>query len=1192
MILVETVKVAGRFELPFESIGCDSILLLDLGRPTGAWLPAIESVAQHPLLIALSMLAVIATAAFAWLWFTELRQVREEKFASDRRYFDLVESSPDLVWSTDPEGVYTFVNYAVRDILGYEPEELLGRYYGDFLPPGEEERLQESFLKLLSGKTVHQVTGRFRHKDGSIVYLSISASVNLDREGALVSISGTSRDTTEQKRIEAELRVKQQRMRQQQNALVTLTRSLGSRQLSTDMPLELSQITETVAHTLEVARVSIWRFDENRDCLRCVDLFQADSGTHLHDSELAAADYPVYFATLFTRELLDADDALNDPRTREFVDGYLTPLGIGAMLDAPIHLGGKIVGVVCHEHVGQVRNWTSDERLFAVAVANLVSLAMEAEHRNRVETELRSKTAFLQAQTNATLDGVLVVDEKHQTLFRNRQLVEMWRLPHDLVNNCNDEVSRDHVTGLVKHPEAFRQRVDELYANPNQEARDEIELRDGRVFDRFSAPVVGSDGHNYGRIWTFRDITDKKRTERALIEAVAEADNANRAKSEFLANMSHEIRTPMNGVIGLAELTLDTDLTAEQRQYLAGIAASGNALLQLINDILDFSKIEAGKLEVDRVVFDLASAVEPAVETMALRADDKAIELLCEIVADFPDGLIGDPARLRQVLVNLVGNAVKFTERGEVCVTVKPQRQTANNVQLTFSVSDTGIGIPDSRRQAIFEAFTQVDGSTTRNYGGTGLGLTISSQLVRLMGGHLELESESGHGSRFFFTLSFDRPAPTGQAVTAEQAASDELAGRRILIVDANVPNRNLLARTLQRRGAETIELDRGDRVAAAVAEEAEADAPFDLVLLNLNLPDQDGFSVLGELRELPGPPIPVILMLSSIRRGRDITRAREAGAGYLVKPAMWTKLRAAIGEVLSIDAYRSGLRQQPSEPRHDRKIAYNRLRILVAEDNPVNQLFLLRTLEKAGHQVTLADNGEAALTQLHANDFDLVLMDVQMPILDGYQATARIREEERGTGRHQPIIAITAHALSGDQQRCLDQGMDGYLSKPVQSETLFKTIADVLGRCADPLGRLADRSGGPADERPGDSKVTESDFDSPSSPPVNGDELDPDLLRELAEMFLEDAPKSLAAIRLAIDQRQASELKSAAHTLKGSAGVFDHKAAFSAAAAMEKIGRNADWDSAAKAWAILETEVNRLSKSLTKSLSESSRSP
>jgi signal transduction histidine kinase/HPt (histidine-containing phosphotransfer) domain-containing protein len=664
----------------------------------------------------------------------------------------------------------------------------------------------------------------------------------------------------------------------QQAALVELTR----RDTRPDGgPRTLQHILEVSASALEVERVGIWLYSADRRALTCKALFDRGAGVHSSGEELAAREYPAYFEALATEDVIAAADACLDPRTAEFRDSYLIPLGITSMLDVPLRSAGRLGGVLCHEHRGSPRLWSSDEQFFAMAVANLVALAGEEAERRRAEE--------------------------------------------------------------------------------------------------------------------------------ALQQAKEAAEAANQAKSEFLANMSHEIRTPMNGVLGMLELALGTPLNAEQRDYLQTARSSAEALLALLNDILDFSKIEAGRLDLDPHPFGLRDLLADALKPLGVRAHAKGLQLNCHVAPRVPDSLFGDASRLRQVLVNIVGNAVKFTERGEVVVRAEAEAFGASEVVLQLSVSDTGPGIPTDRLDAIFEPFTQADGSVTRKFGGTGLGLTISRRLVALMDGRLWAENRLGQGATFHFTTRLVR-----------------------------------------------------------------------------------------------GTTAP----------------AKVLGAGAA---------------------------RQPLPPRQKR--------VLVAEDNQVNQRVAARLLENLGHVVHVVGDGRAALRALECERFDLVLMDVQMPDMDGLEATAELRRREQGTGWRAPVIALTAHAMKGDRERCLAAGMDGYLSKPVQWEELRQVIDSILGsdnRTVFDRAALLANLGGDWKE-----------------------------LRELAALFLAERPGLIAAAREALAGGDLPALARVAHTLKGTLGSMSAPAALATAERLEMLARQGDAPQVPAALTALEASLVSLSEEL-----------
>ncbi len=768
---------------------------------------------------------------------------------------------------------------------------------------------------------------------------------------------------------------------------------------------------------------------------------------------------------------------------------------------------------------------------------NVLALYQDISERMGVQKALQESEEIFRTVSAAAPIGIFYTDANGKILYTNKRWEEM-------TGRTAQDAMRAGWADAV-HPED-RAVVEKLWESGFAL---QIELKDQC---RFLTPeghvnwvqwqtraLVGRDGKLQGYVGVVEDITRRRAAEQRLKEAKEAAEAASRAKSEFLANMSHEIRTPMNGILGMTDLALDTELKPEQREYLDMVRSSAESLLGIINDILDFSKIEAGRLDLESVAFSLPDCIESALEPLAVRAQQKGLEVTWALQGDIPEFLIGDPTRLRQILINLAGNAIKFTRQGEVSVRAERLQTKDGLIPIRISISDTGMGIPEEKQLQIFSAFSQADSSTTREFGGTGLGLSISARLIQLMKSEIELVSTPGKGSTFAFTVPFLRATGVPPAIPA--MAQPPLMNEKALVVDDNEINRNLLMQVLPPWGLLTTCAASGVEGLELFRKSLDEGAPFSIVLLDQNMPAMDGYEVAGKIRQMAKKDQPVIVILSSSPASAEPARLKKLGIERtLIKPLRRATLYEAIRHGLKVPV--------SSKENHDplaKKEKYRALRLLLVEDNRVNQKLALRLLEKMGHRVTLAVNGREAFELLKPNTFDLVLMDIQMPVMGGVEATQKIRDAERQSGGHIPIIAMTAHAMAGDAEKYLSAGMDGYVSKPVRTSLLRAEI----DRLAHP--RPADTPG-PAQQE--EKYMPNANIDLVEL--LARVENDRELMRELLLIFKEEFPRHVHALRLAVDSSDGEKVATEAHTLKGMLSNLAASPAAGAAARLEQLGR------------------------------------
>ncbi len=950
---------------------------------------------------------------------TAHKRAEEELRKSEERYRAFTVATAQVVWTTNAGGEVVVDLPSWRELTGQSEQAVQGWRWIEAVHPDDRERAAQAWIRAVEAKSPYENEFRVCKYDGSYRLFFARGIPVLETDGSIREWVGTCTDITERKRAEAELK----KHREHLGELV-------------------EERTAKLKRTNEALEAEITERKQAAAALR-------ESEAKYHALFQASAD-GILVADLETRMFRYANPAAC--RLLGYSEAELTTMGV-----ADIHAKDDLPWVVA-EFEAQARG---DKTLSAgvpylrkdgaIVYADVSAVGMSVDGRVCIAGFLRDITERKRAE-----QALREAEEQFRSLFVSTPLPTfLWdleTLQYLEVNDAaiahsgysRDELLRMRVTDLLP-PEAApgvlsQMRV--LRTQSRDRGHGRHRLKDGRVVE------VEADAHALhfrGRravLAVIQDITERKRAEAEILAAKEAAEAGNRAKSNFLATMSHEIRTPMNAIVGMTDLVLDTDLSRQQRDDLNMVKTSADFLLNIINDILDFSKIEARKLDLECIDFSLKGSVDAAVKSLGVRAAEKNLELVCRYERDVPAAVRGDPGRLRQVLVNLVDNAVKFTEHGEVMVQVARLSETAEDVQLHFSVSDTGMGIPREKQKAIFEAFTQADASSTRRFGGTGLGLTISSQLVQMMGGRIWVESELGKGSTFHFEVRLG----TAEPVTEHAAPLDTacLQNMPVLVVDDNSINRRILAEMLSRWGMSPT-LTAGAVAALASMQEAQAAGkPFPLVIVDAQMPGMDGFTLAERIKLDPRLAGAIIMMLTSGGQRDDAARCRELGvSAYLTKPISESDLLRAALQVLGKSEPAAG--QAPLVTRHSLEEGRERLRVLVAEDNAVNQILAKRLVEKQGHSAVLVASGREALEAVERGTFDLVLMDVQMPDVDGLEAAAAIRQRERHTGAHLPIIAMTAGAMQGDKERCLEAGMDAYVSKPVNVNELFTAIERVM---------------------------------------------------------------------------------------------------------------------------------------------------
>ena len=1100
---------------------------------------------------------------------TERKLAERSLLESERRFRELLEKVCLISVLLDPNGNITFCNDFLLTLTGWSREEILGRNWFDlFLPPEVREELRPRFLQsIASGEIFPYYDNEILTKSGERRLVRWNNTLLKDTTGTVIGSASIGEDITEQKRAE-------QVLAEERRLLRTLIDTIP------DCYIFIKD-AESRFLTTNAAHLRVLRATKLEEVIGKTDL-------DLFPPELAQQYYADEQTVIRSGQpLLNREEVTIDEQGRT---KWLLTTKVPVRDSA-----GEVIGLVGVSRDITERVKAEEELERRDAVLEAVAFAAECLLKARRWEESMPEILARLGQA-AKVSQVCVFQNYYdaQGVLHARRL-QKWVAADQANRNGQPELEDipfqqaglGRWTELLGRGDLICGRVTDLPAG-------EQALLVGQGIRSIAVVPIFVDhawwgliafrDHLYEREWSLTDIgalktaagtlgaaIQREKFQKELERAKEAAESASRAKSEFLANMSHEIRTPMNGIIGMTELALDTELTAEQREYLEMVLSSANSLLGLLNDILDFSKIEAGKLDLVPGDFALRDSLGETMKTLAVRAHQKGLELAYHILPDVPDALVGDLGRLRQVIVNLVGNAIKFTERGEIVVQVQKEEETDDRVKLRFSVSDTGIGIPADKQKLIFEPFTQADSSTTRRFGGTGLGLAISSRLVAMMGGTLWVESQVGVGSTFYFTAWFGLSKAAAPKAMFE---SLDVEGLPVLIVDDNATNLRILEEMLSGWHMRPKMANDPEKGLDELERAAQAGEPYPLVILDAVMPEMDGFTLAERIREHPALSKTAIVLLTSIDRQGDAKRCRELGiTAYLRKPITQSEL---------FNAVLNALGTTPSSLRHKTRALItplssneHALRVLIAEDNVVNQHLASRILEKRGHSVTTVANGQEALEALAQGSFDLILMDVQMPEMDGFEAARLIRERERETGQHIPIVAMTAHAMTGDRERCLEAGMDAYISKPLNAHELLQVVESLAPKSVQ--GAPAPSS----DLQP--LKSASFDLDDALAR-VEGDK---ELLSQVINVFLEDSPRLMTDIRVSIERGDAETLQRAAHTLKGAVSSLSAHRAAQLALSLENLGRGGNLEKAEEIYLDLDREMNALREALKAFVSE-----
>ena len=1021
---------------------------------------------------------------------SELKEAEKQARISQERFQDIAYSMADWIWEIDAQGKYTFASGKVREILGYEPDEIIGKSPFDLMPPEEAQKVSESFDKFISEK---KAFGNLENwnltKDGKKICFSTTGVPILGKDNEFLGFRGVDKNITEAKR-------KEEQIEERENVL----KSIGT--MAQDAIIIVDQNGE----------VTFW----NHSAERMFGFTREEAlGSDMHNLITP------------TKFMADARRGLKGFKNT----GHGNAIGKTLEFSAVNKSGKEFPVELSLTSVKANDNW------------NAIGIIRDISERKKAEEALQRSKTMYSTILNNTSEMIFLTDNDGTIIYANNAVTEHYEITED-----PSEIGI-HLTTFWCG--ASNEQVDEAIQkiqNGAQSLTIECDC-DSDYYELQFAPVI-RENNTPSIICIVRDVTQWKMAERELIAAKEESEIANEAKSEFLANMSHEIRTPMNGIIGMGQLLQATPLESSQQDYLHTLNNSAESLLRLINDILDFSKIEAGKMDLEKIDFDFQNTIESLIDSFALRTEEKGLELTCLIEENVPRNLNGDSGRIQQILSNLLGNASKFTEVGEIGLWVSVEEENEKDVLVRLEVSDTGIGIPRNRINSIFSPFKQADGSTTRKFGGTGLGLSISKQLCEMMGGSIGAHSIEGRGSVFWFTARFHKT----DKVTKSRDSLADIRGMRILGVDDNRTNRLVLTKILESFGCKPTCVKSGRDALIELRKGVDEGYPYGIVLLDMMMPKMDGEETAKRIKADKKIDETKLIMLTSLGRQGHAEQLLEIGiGGYLIKPIKQSQLFDVIVSVLDKDDRNYGTDEtEPIVTDDLNRRSGQGIRLLLTEDNPVNQKVAAAMLIQKGFEVEIANNGKEAIEKLSREDFDLVLMDVQMPVLDGLQATEAIRLNERDTDKHIPIVAMTAHAMKGDREKCIAAGMDDYLTKPIQTDQLYSTILFwTQAKEVSPLGnsktnQRIEESNNAADAKTGIIDTVMEKFDNNN-----------EFVKELTGIFLSDTPQRIEKMKKALQSGTMDEIRKEAHSLKGSTGNFGISVLQEAFTEIEDLSKN-----------------------------------